>query len=141
MLYRRYKTNFIVKLLGQWQDVEYGAQSIPIAGLAYYISPPRDMHDIMADPFHTVCYIVFVLASCALFSKYWIEISGESAKEVARKLKDESMILQGHRDTSMVKTLSKYIPIAAACGGICIGALTIIADFMGAIGSGFLIIL
>lgn len=46
------------------------------------------------------------------------------------------MIIQGHRETSMVKTLTKYIPIAATCGGICIGALTIIADFMGAIGSG-----
>lgn len=136
MLYRRYKTNFIVRLLGQWQDVEYGAQSIPVAGLAYYMSPPRDMHDIISDPVHSVCYVVFVLASCALFSKYWIEISGESAKEVARKLKDEDMILQGHRDSSMVKTLGKYIPIAAACGGICIGGLTIVADFMGAIGSG-----
>ncbi len=29
-----------------------------------------------------------------------------------------------------------YIPTAAAFGGMCIGALTIIADFMGAIGSG-----
>lgn len=79
---------------------------------------------------------MFVLVSCALFSKYWIEISGESPKDVARKLKDEDMVLQGHRDTSMVKTLTKHIPVAAACGGICIGALTIIADFMGAIGSG-----
>ena len=30
----------------------------------------------------------------------------------------------------------RYIPIAAAFGGMCIGALTIVADFMGAIGSG-----
>jgi protein transport protein SEC61 subunit alpha len=32
--------------------------------------------------------------------------------------------------------LNRYIPIAAAFGGMCIGALTVIADFMGAIGSG-----
>jgi len=32
--------------------------------------------------------------------------------------------------------LRKYIPIAAAFGGICIGALSLFADFMGAIGSG-----
>ena len=30
----------------------------------------------------------------------------------------------------------KYIPTAAAFGGMCIGALTAPADFMGAIGSG-----
>ena len=42
----------------------------------------------------------------------------------------------GHRDTNMVSILKKYIPVAATFGGICIGALTIMADFMGAIGSG-----
>jgi len=36
----------------------------------------------------------------------------------------------------MLKTLKRYIPIAASFGGICIGSLTILADFMGAIGSG-----
>ena len=47
-------------------------------------------------------------------------------------------LLQGHRDTvqSLKKELNRYIPIAAAFGGMCIGALTIVADFMGAIGSG-----
>ena len=29
-----------------------------------------------------------------------------------------------------------YIPIAAAFGGMCIGALTVVADLLGAIGSG-----
>ncbi len=47
-------------------------------------------------------------------------------------------MLQGHRDTvqSLKKELNRYIPTAAAFGGMCIGALTIVADFMGAIGSG-----
>ena len=46
--------------------------------------------------------------------------------------------LQGHRDTvsSLKKELNRYIPTAAAFGGMCIGALTIVADFLGAIGSG-----
>lgn len=34
---------------------------------------------------------------------------------MAKKLKDEDMALKGHRDTSMVKMLEKYIPIAATC--------------------------
>lgn len=40
------------------------------------------------------------------------------------------------REESMVKYLNRYIPTAAAFGGVCIGALSIFADFMGAIGSG-----
>jgi protein transport protein SEC61 subunit alpha len=49
-----------------------------------------------------------------------------------------SLLLQGHRDSpaSLKKELNRYIPTAAAFGGMCIGALTIVADFMGAIGSG-----
>jgi len=32
--------------------------------------------------------------------------------------------------------LNRYIPVAATFGGICTGALSITADFMGAMGSG-----
>lgn len=46
------------------------------------------------------------------------------------------MMLAGHRDSSMLTFLRKYIPVAATFGGMCIGALTIVADFLGAIGSG-----
>ena len=46
------------------------------------------------------------------------------------------MVYVGHRDSSMLTILKRYIPIAASFGGICIGILTIIADIMGAIGSG-----
>ena len=37
---------------------------------------------------------------------------------------------------ALVHTLNRYIPPAAAFGGMCIGALSVIADFLGAIGSG-----
>merc|ERR1719329_53113 len=46
------------------------------------------------------------------------------------------MVMKGHRESSMIGTLNRYIPTAAAFGGGCIGALTIVADFLGAIGSG-----
>ena len=45
-----------------------------MSGLAYYISPPLTFAEIAKDPFHAVFYIVFILASCALFSKTWIEV-------------------------------------------------------------------
>jgi len=42
----------------------------------------------------------------------------------------------GHRESSLEKELNRYIPTAAAFGGLCIGALSVTADFLGAIGSG-----
>jgi protein transport protein SEC61 subunit alpha len=46
------------------------------------------------------------------------------------------MVIKGYREQSTLTVLNRYIPIAAAFGGMCIGALTVLADFMGAIGSG-----
>jgi len=46
------------------------------------------------------------------------------------------MEMRGHRDSSLEKELNRYIPTAAAFGGLCIGALSVSADFIGAIGSG-----
>jgi len=77
-----------------------------------------------------------MLVACALFSKTWIEVSGSSAKDVAKQLHTQQMVILGHRESSSYAILNRYIPTAAAFGGLCIGALSIVADFMGAIGSG-----
>merc|ERR1712199_82236 len=39
LLYRRFKSNMLVNLLGQWQETDLGGQSIPVGGVVYYISP------------------------------------------------------------------------------------------------------
>jgi protein transport protein SEC61 subunit alpha len=137
MLYQRYPGNIFTNLLGQWGVQEgFRGQSQPIGGLVYFMSPPRGFSEIFFDPLHTIVYIVFVLGSCAFFSKTWIDVSGQSARDVARQLRDQGVVIRGHRDASLVKELNRIIPVAAAFGGLCIGALTILADFMGAIGSG-----
>eukprot|EP00922_Rhytidocystis_sp_ex-Travisia-forbesii_P038430 GHVS01057252.1.p1 GENE.GHVS01057252.1~~GHVS01057252.1.p1 ORF type:complete len:474 (+),score=43.89 GHVS01057252.1:88-1509(+) len=136
LLYRRFKSNMLVNLLGQWQELDVGGHSIPVGGLAYYISPPNSFSGIFDDPLHAFVYITFVLVACALFSKTWIEVSGSSARDVAKQLRDQQMVMKGYRDSSLVQVLNRYIPTAAAFGGMCIGALTILADFLGAIGSG-----
>ena len=43
------------------------------------------------------------------------------------------MVLKGHRNHSLVHELNRYIPAAAAFGGMCIGLLTVLADFLGEI--------
>jgi len=51
--------------------------------------------------------------------------------QVAKQLKEQAMVMRGHRETSMIKELNRYIPTAAAFGGLCIGALSVMADFIG----------
>ncbi|KAG7494821.1 transport protein Sec61 subunit alpha-like 1 [Solea senegalensis] len=138
MLSTRFSGNFLVNLLGTWSDTLSGgpARAYPVGGLCYYLSPPESFGSVLDDPVHAVIYIVFMLGSCAFFSKTWIEVSGSSAKDVAKQLKEQQMVMRGHRETSMVHELNRYIPTAAAFGGLCIGGLSVMADFLGAIGSG-----
>ncbi|CAG06788.1 unnamed protein product [Tetraodon nigroviridis] len=141
------------------------ARAYPVGGLCYYLSPPESFGSVLDDPVHAFIYIIFMLGSCAFFSKTWIEVSGSSAKDVsfcllvgaagrssfssaalrppwlllpqvAKQLKEQQMVMRGHRETSMVHELNRYIPTAAAFGGLCIGGLSVMADFLGAIGSG-----
>ncbi|XP_018012767.1 protein transport protein Sec61 subunit alpha [Hyalella azteca] len=135
----KFHGNFLVSLLGVWADHGQGGPgraSYPIGGLCYYMSPPESLGHIVENPFHAVVYVIFMLGSCAFFSKTWIDVSGSSAKDVAKQLKEQQMVMRGHREKSMIHELNRYIPTAAAFGGLCIGALSVLADFMGAIGSG-----
>lgn len=139
ILYRRLGGFFLVDWLGTWQDVQGPGgqlQGVPVGGLAYLVSAPHTFAEVLEDPFRALFYVAFVLTTCALFSKTWIYVSGTSAKDVAKQLKESQMVIKGHRESSTIKELNRYIPTAAAFGGLCIGALSILADFMGAIGSG-----
>ncbi|KAG2324596.1 hypothetical protein Bca52824_007324 [Brassica carinata] len=128
--YNNFGGNFLVNLLGQWRG------PTPVGGLAYLITAPSSLADMAAHPFHALFYIVFILSTCAFLSKTWIEVSGSSARDVAKQLNKQGMGMAGHRYSNLHKELNRYIPTAAAVGGVCIGALTVLADLTGAIGSG-----
>jgi protein transport protein SEC61 subunit alpha len=107
-----------------------------VSGIAYYISAPHSLKAALSDPFHTAIYIAFIVTACAIFSKTWIEVSGSGPRDVAKQLKDQGMTLAGHRDASIYKELKRVIPTAAAFGGATLGLLSVVADMMGALGSG-----
>jgi len=71
-LFKRFKGNFFIGLLGTWQEVGEpgrGGGSVPISGLAYWISPPRDLLTFLTEPLHSLVYTAFVMISCAFFSR------------------------------------------------------------------------
>jgi len=84
VLHRKYKGNYFVSFLGKWSETDVSGMSAPIGGLAYYISPPRSFFDIQTDPFHALFYYAFVMCSCAFFSRLWIDISGQSSKDIMK---------------------------------------------------------
>lgn len=137
LLYKRFKTNPLIRLIGIWQETEGGGgQARLVGGLAYYFTPPRSIIDVFYNPTHALLYFTFIILSSAIFSKLWLEMSGRSPSDIVKQFKDSKMFIKGRKEESMYKVLNHYIPVAAAFGGMCIGALTILADLLGAVGSG-----
>jgi protein transport protein SEC61 subunit alpha len=59
------------------------------------------------------------------------------SRDVVRQFVEQDLYIEGkEKEDSMVKHLNRYIPTAAALGGIFVGLLTVFADMIGAIGSG-----
>ncbi len=132
MLYSRFSENLLVRLCGVWEAKDGSAQLSATSGLVYYMSPPLNFKDALLDPVHTLVYITYMLTPPApSFSKTWIEVSGSSPRDVAMQLKEQGLVMAGHRDQSMYKELKRIIPTAAAFGGACIGALSVASDLMG----------
>lgn len=136
MLYSRFSENLLVKLIGVWEPREGSAQLYAASGISYYMSPPLNFTEALLDPIHTAIYVVFITVACAVFSKTWIEVSGSAPRDVAKQLKEQGLVMAGHREQSMYKELKRVIPTAAAFGGACIGALSVASDLLGALGSG-----
>lgn len=144
ILYRSFgNRNILINLLGRWEERGYhaggmGGQLFPVGGIAYYLTAPNTLYDLLTDPIHAIFYVMFVLTSCAMFSRLWISISKTTPRDVAKQLISQGRWLVQVRESEedMTRALEKYIPVAASFGGLCVGALTICADFLGAIGSG-----
>lgn len=129
--YNRFANSAIVRLLGVWEPHQTSGHMSPVAGLSYYITSPYQASDILKDPLQFIIYFIFILSSSAFLSKAWIEFSGTSPKDVAKQMRDQNMIMRGHREGSMYKELKRIIPTAAALGGLTIGAISISADLLG----------
>lgn len=136
MLYNRFPENLFVRIFGVWEPFEGSSQFFASSGFAYYITPPHNVAAVLKDPLHFIVYVAFILGTCALLSKTWIEVSGSSPRDVAKQLKEQQLVLAGHRDQSIYRELKRIIPTAASLGGILIGSLSVVADMLGAIGSG-----
>ncbi len=76
------------------------------------------------NPLHALFYICFMLSACALFSKTWIEVSGASASDVAKQLKEQQMFIQARCIWQSFEQSTACPPPSddTLCGSDCIAA-------------------
>ena len=95
------------------------------------MSRPHTLRAALLELVHNLIYIAFTVTACAIFLKTWIEVSSLRPCDIARQLKDQQMLIAGHREGSMYKELKRVVPTAAALGGAILGLLSVTADLMG----------
>jgi len=92
---------------------------------------------------HMILYTVVLVILCIVFGKFWIEMTGQSPKNMAEQIDTGGWQIPGfRRDPRIVENvLNKYIPTLAVLGSIFVGLLAALATLTGAIGSGMGILL
>ncbi|KAJ3028709.1 UNVERIFIED_CONTAM: translocon subunit [Siphonaria sp. JEL0065] len=135
-LFNLFPENLLVRVLGVWKSYDKVPQRFASSGLAYYLSPARNTVSAFKDPFQLVIYASLVIGTTIYLSTLWPEAAGNNAKDVAKGLEVQGLVLPGRREGSIYKELKALIPRVSATGGAIIAVVAVVADVFGPNGSG-----
>ncbi len=140
--YNRDGSNFWLNLLGTFTTTPNGGLR-PSGGLVYYMVAPRSPSEVVGDPLRALAYLLIMVFACGLFAKIWLEIGGLDPATVARQIVDSGLQVPGFRRSyqAVKRLLERYIPTVTVLGGVIVGLLAALSDFVGVFGSGMGILL
>jgi protein transport protein SEC61 subunit alpha len=131
-------TNLLFQIIG---DFKYNATSgsvQPVGGITYLVTAPTNINQVLLDPLRAAAYLGIIVAFCAVFSLIWLEVGGLGPSKVAKQLMDSGMQIPGYRRSGrpIEAVLKRYIPVVTVLGGIIVGLVVGMSDFLGAFGTG-----
>jgi preprotein translocase SecY subunit len=134
-------TNLFFQIIGDFNQTTSSTGSVsvsPVGGLAYYVTAPRNIQNVIHAPLQAAAYLGIIIVFCAVFSLIWLEVGGLGPSKVAKQLMDSGMQIPGYRRSGrpIEAILKRYIPVVTVLGGIIVGLVAGFSDFLGAFGSG-----
>ncbi|MCS6784443.1 MAG: preprotein translocase subunit SecY [Candidatus Caldarchaeum sp.] len=135
--------NFFLNLIGTYRFDEEAGTVISTGGLAYYVIGPRGLAQVLEDPVRAVAHAAMLIVFSVLFAKFWVQISGLAPEKVAEQLISAGMQVPGFRRSPEIiaSIIRKYIGTVTILGGLIIGTVASIADYLAVFGSGIGILL
>jgi len=126
--------NILLDIIGQYN----ATNNQPLGGLSYYVTAPQNLQSVAADPIRAAVYLAILVVFCAVFSLIWLEVGGLGPEKVAQQLMDSGMQIPGYRRSGrpIESILKRYIPVVTILGGIIVGLVAGLSDFLGVFGSG-----
>jgi preprotein translocase SecY subunit len=138
MMWANYNPNNSNQFFNWIAQFDADQQQTPTGGILYYITGPRSLEAMVADPVRAAIYVVFFTGIVTVFSRLWVELGGLSAKTAARNLLDADVQVPGFRraEGSVETLLNRYIPSLTIISGVIIGLLAALSDMLGVFGTG-----
>ncbi len=131
-------TNLFFQIIGDYSYNATANSVTPVGGLAYYVTAPRNIQGVISAPLQASIYLAIIVVFCAVFSLIWLEVGGLGPSKVAKQLMDSGMQIPGYRrsERPIEQILKRYIPVVTVLGGIIVGLVAALSDFLGAFGTG-----
>ncbi|AIC15628.1 preprotein translocase subunit SecY [Nitrososphaera viennensis] len=138
MMWANYNPNNANPAFNWIAQFDPSSQQTPTGGILYYITSPRSLDHVAADPVRAIIYVIFFTAIVTVFSRLWVELGGLSARTAAKNLLDADVQVPGFRrsENSVESLLNRYIPSLTIISGVIIGLLASLSDILNVFGSG-----
>ncbi len=138
--------NLFASLLEKWGWPLLGKFSgnSPISGLAYWLSSPDLVQNIIKGSFNlsqlgqALIYIIVFITGSVIFSIFWMQTANMDARSQAKQILSSGLQISGFRSDERVleKILGRYIWPLTIVGGAAVGLLAALADLTGALSGG-----
>lgn len=135
--------NLYLNLIGTYRFDQEAGTVIATGGLAYYVTGVRGLATVFEDPVRAVVHAALLITFSVLFAKFWVQISGLAPEKVAEQLISAGMQVPGFRRSPEIiaSIIRKYIGTVTILGGLIIGTVASVADYLAVFGSGIGILL
>ncbi len=116
----------------------FDSKGNPATGIVTYLYPPRDIYQVIAQPTHALMFALLTILSALMFGFLWVELTGLDAKSIAKQLQQAGLQIPGFRRDPRIleRVLNRYIPYVTFWGSFTLAIVAVLADFLGALGTG-----
>ncbi len=110
----------------------------PVSGLAKYTYPPYDVYQLIHNPLQATVYGIQTIIWSIIFGFLWVELTGLDARSIARQLQSSGLQIPGFRRDPRIleRVLNRYIPYVTFWGSFTLALVAVLANFLGALGTG-----
>lgn len=125
------------------------SQGQPISGLAFWLGSSNLVESTITGSLSTThiiqafTHLFFFMAFSVIFAIFWVKTAGMDASSQAKNILSSGLQIPGFRKDERVleSILGRYVMPLTVMGGLAVGALSAIADLLGALTSGTAILL